>query len=48
VAAFDERRRTSYFLKYVNAAIANKTIAVIQSDESLNPVFFAMTQILKP
>jgi hypothetical protein len=34
----------SYLLKYVNAAIANKTIAVIQSDESLIPVFFAMTK----
>jgi hypothetical protein len=35
---------TTYFLKYVNAAIANKMIAVIQSDESLIPVFFAMTK----
>jgi hypothetical protein len=42
------RKAQSYFLKYVNAAIANSTIAVIHSDESLNPVFFAMTQILKP
>jgi hypothetical protein len=29
-------------LKYVQAAIANSTTAVIQSEESLNPVFFAI------
>jgi hypothetical protein len=37
-------RPLSYFLKYVQAASANKTTAVIQSDESLIPVFLAMVQ----
>jgi hypothetical protein len=31
-------------LKYVNAAIATRTMVMIQSDESLIPVFFAMCQ----
>jgi hypothetical protein len=31
-----------YLLKNVHAAIANKTTAAIQSDESLIPVFLAM------
>jgi hypothetical protein len=31
-----------YRLKYVHAAIARSTTTVIQSEESLNPVFFAM------
>jgi len=36
------RRALPYLLKYVQAASANKTTAVIQSDESLIPVFLAM------
>jgi hypothetical protein len=35
-------------LKYVQAAIAIKTIAVIQSEESLNPVFLAIIVVSLP
>jgi hypothetical protein len=34
----------AYLLKYVHAASANKASATIQRDESLNPVFLAMSQ----
>jgi hypothetical protein len=34
------------YLKYVQAATANNKIAMIQSDESLIPVFLAMASIL--
>ncbi len=36
----------AYRLKYVHAAIANKTIVAIQRDQSLMPVFLAMNHIL--
>jgi len=38
----------AYRLKYIHAAIANKTIIAIQRDESLIPVFLAMNHILSP
>jgi len=37
-------RPIAYFLKYVQAASANKTIVTIQRVEPLNPVFLAMSQ----
>jgi hypothetical protein len=40
--------RLAYRLKYIHAAIANKTIIAIQRDESLIPVFLAMNHILSP
>ena len=39
-------RVLAYFLKYVDAASANKRIVKIQSDELLNPVFLAIDRIL--
>jgi len=36
----------AYLLKYVHAARANKIIVMIQREELLIPVFFAMARIL--
>jgi len=36
----------AYLLKYIQAVSANKTIVTIQRDESLIPVFLAMSGIL--
>jgi hypothetical protein len=38
----------AYRLKYIHAVSTNKTIAIIQSDESLISVFLAMSRILSP
>lgn len=40
------RRRVRYLLKNVHAATTTKRSAMIQSDESLIPVFFAMPKFL--
>jgi hypothetical protein len=38
----------AYLLKYIHAVSANRTIAMIQSEESLISVFLAMSRILIP
>jgi hypothetical protein len=38
----------SYLLKYIHAVSANRTIAMIQREESLISVFLAMSRILIP